>query len=150
MPELHGHPAVLATPGRQTVMADFQVLQRCNAVSIGILIKEPLQKHSRNLNHMSVLCSDFDSYTQKLHKDMQMSYGFSCSAFQGSLSSSEQHPLWRPKDGLFLWCPWLRCPFICPFEQLERTSLQVWLCLREHEQGVKVLIYVGAFLSMKL
>ncbi|CAN7985025.1 unnamed protein product [Ixodes pacificus] len=51
-PELRGRPAVavLATfydddlPVRRTLMIDLQVLQQCNAVSIGMLIQTALQK----------------------------------------------------------------------------------------------------------
>ncbi|KAG0416058.1 hypothetical protein HPB47_006769, partial [Ixodes persulcatus] len=80
-PELHGRPAVavLATfydddlPGRRTLMIDLQVLQQCNAVSIGMLIQTALQKVGKALADVAVLCSDSASYMQKLHKELQFS-----------------------------------------------------------------------------
>lgn len=81
-PELRGRPAVAVlvtfyddeVPGRRTLMADLQVLQQCNAVSIGMLIQEVLQKLAKSLSDVCVLCSDSASYMQKLHRDMQQSH----------------------------------------------------------------------------
>ncbi|KAG0429939.1 hypothetical protein HPB47_023148 [Ixodes persulcatus] len=80
-PEIRGRPAVavLATfydddlPGRKTLMIDLQVLQQCNAVSVGMLIQASLQKVGKTLADVAVLCSDSASYMQKLHKDLQLS-----------------------------------------------------------------------------
>ncbi|KAH7965842.1 hypothetical protein HPB49_011387 [Dermacentor silvarum] len=80
-PELRGRPAVavLATfyddelPGRRTLMIDLQIVQQCNAVSIGMLIQTALQKVGKTLGDVAVLCSDSVSYVQKLHKDLQLS-----------------------------------------------------------------------------
>ncbi|KAG0432014.1 hypothetical protein HPB47_021251 [Ixodes persulcatus] len=81
-PELRGRPAVAVlvsfydddVPGRRILMADLQILQQCNAVSIGMLIQEVLQKLVKSLGDVCVLCSDSASYMQKLHRDMQQSY----------------------------------------------------------------------------
>ncbi|KAG0444092.1 hypothetical protein HPB47_014185 [Ixodes persulcatus] len=80
-PELRGRPAmaVLATfydddlPGRRTLMIDLQVLQQCNAVSIGMLIQTALQKVGKALADVAALCSHSASYMQKLRKDLQLS-----------------------------------------------------------------------------
>ncbi|KAG0445249.1 hypothetical protein HPB47_017801 [Ixodes persulcatus] len=80
--ELRGRPAVAVlvtfyddeVPGRRTLMADLQVLEQCNAVSIGTLIQEVLQKIAKSLSDVCVLCSDSASYLQKRHRDMQQSH----------------------------------------------------------------------------
>ncbi|KAG0425347.1 hypothetical protein HPB47_027479 [Ixodes persulcatus] len=69
-PEFRGRPAVAVlvtsyddkVPGRRTLMADLQVLQQCNAVSIGMFIQEVLQKIAKSLSDVCVLCSDSASY----------------------------------------------------------------------------------------
>ncbi|KAG0434608.1 hypothetical protein HPB47_018987 [Ixodes persulcatus] len=81
-PELRGRPAVAVlvtfydddVPGHRTLTADLQVLQQCNAVSLGMLIQEVLKKTAKSLSDVSVLCSDSASYMQKLHRDMQQSH----------------------------------------------------------------------------
>ncbi|KAH7978447.1 hypothetical protein HPB49_005524 [Dermacentor silvarum] len=79
--ELRGRPAmaVLATfyddklPVRRTLMIDLQIVQQCNAVSIGMLIQTALQKVGKTSGNVAVLCSDSAFYMQKLHKDLQLS-----------------------------------------------------------------------------
>ncbi|KAG0426323.1 hypothetical protein HPB47_026562 [Ixodes persulcatus] len=76
-PEIRGRPAVavLATfydddlPGCKTLIIDLQVLQQCNAVSVGMLIQASLQKVGKTLADVAVL----SSYMQTLHKDLQLS-----------------------------------------------------------------------------
>ncbi|KAH7949685.1 hypothetical protein HPB49_013901 [Dermacentor silvarum] len=78
--ELSGCPAVavLATfyddeiPGRRALMIDLQIVQQCNAVSIGMLMQTTLQKVEKTLGDVAVLCSDLASYMQKLHRDFQL------------------------------------------------------------------------------
>lgn len=58
---------------RKTFMADLQVIQKCNAVAVGVLVQEVLEKIGKSFRDVCVLSSDSASYMHKLHRDLQLS-----------------------------------------------------------------------------
>ncbi|XP_078518243.1 uncharacterized protein LOC144782856 [Lissotriton helveticus] len=78
-PEMRGDPAVAvvitfcdAKNGwhRRTIMADLDVLETCNAVSLGMLLQRVLTKFNKDWSDIVCICSDSATYMKKLCDDL--------------------------------------------------------------------------------
>lgn len=58
---------------RRTLMVDLQILQKCNTVSIAVVLQAAMEKIGKGWNDVCMLCTDSASYMHKLHSDMQAS-----------------------------------------------------------------------------